>query len=64
MKTDELKSEFKKRGIHLVFIPLEGDGCLFQRNGEWYCFVNIRALSVRKLWTTAHELGHFDLTVG
>ena len=64
MKTDELKSKFKKRGIHLFFTNLEGDGALFERNEKWYCFVNSRALSVRQLWTTAHELGHFDLTVG
>ena len=57
----DLKAEFTKRGIHLVFTSLEGDGALFQRNGEWYCFVNARAPLVRQHWTMAHELGHFDL---
>jgi Zn-dependent peptidase ImmA (M78 family) len=61
MTTEELKSEFQKRGIHLVFTSLEGDGVLFERNGVWYCFVNYRAPSVRQRWTMAHELGHFDL---
>ncbi|MCR4433813.1 MAG: ImmA/IrrE family metallo-endopeptidase [Caldiserica bacterium] len=61
MTTEELKTEFKKRGIHLVFAALEGDGALFKRNGKWYCFVNSHAPSVRQRWTMAHELGHFDL---
>lgn len=61
MTTEELKTEFKKRGVHLVFAALEGDGALFKRGGKWYCFVNARAPSVRQRWTMAHELGHFDL---
>lgn len=64
MTTEELKTEFKKRGIHLVFAALEGDGALFKRGGKWYCFVNARAPSVRQRWTMAHELGHFDLHRG
>jgi Zn-dependent peptidase ImmA (M78 family) len=61
MTTEELKAEFEKRGIQLVFASLEGDGALFKRKGKWYCFVNLRAPSVRQRWTMAHELGHFDL---
>lgn len=61
MTTEDLKAEFQKRGIHLVFAALEGDGALFKRKGKWYCFVNVRAPSVRQRWTMAHELGHFDL---
>jgi len=61
MTTEELKAEFEKRGIHLVFTSLEGDGALFKRKGKWYCFLNARSPSVRQRWTMAHELGHFDL---
>ena len=61
MTTEELKAEFEKRGIHLVFTALEGDGALFKRKGKWYCFLNARSPSVRQRWTMAHELGHFDL---
>ncbi|MDI6868541.1 MAG: ImmA/IrrE family metallo-endopeptidase [Coprothermobacterota bacterium] len=61
MNTEELKEEFKKRKIHLIFTNLEGDGALFKKNGIWYCFINSCAPTVRQRWTMAHELGHFDL---
>ena len=61
MNTEELKEEFKKRKIRLLFTNLEGDGALFKRNGIWYCFINSRSPAVRQRWTMAHELGHFDL---